>query len=1176
MTFLAALLAISILSHAQVSSESFEAENIDREAQFTDREAQLTGSEAQLIDVRGGVQYKARDRETLSRAIAPLSLATGDLIRTLDNGTAVVWLTNASCSVKLKPLSTLQILPAAPDSSPLLSLRRGALYFFSRSRSRELRIRTEHATGAPRGTEFLITVDSDQTTLVVFDGDAALTNQYGHVELATGEAAQARRGHQPVKVKLEALNIVQWWLYYPGVLSVDELEFAPAEREALSSSLEAYRLGALADALSAFPGYPSPSEPVTESGRIYLAALFLAAGEVGQAEALLAKVGLSSPAAASLHWVIAAVQGKIREVPELRPSASECLGLSYYYQAHHELHQALAAANRSVAAAANFAFGWERVAELEFSFGYIGKARVALDKSLRLAPRNAQARALMGFLHAAEGHLKPARQDFEEAIRLDPNLGNAWLGRGLVKIRVGDLTGRMDLQTAAILEPNRSLFRSYLGKGFADANETAKAAAELARAAGLDPEDPTPWLYSALLKRDQNRINDAVRDLQTSVKLNTNRAVYRSAFLLDEDLAVRSASLASLYRDAGMTEVSLREAARAVTYDYANDSAHLFLSDAYNDLRDPTRFNLRYETVWFNELLLANVLAPVGAGRLSQHVSQQEYSKLLETDGLGFASSTIARTDGQVEELASQYGTFGGTSYALDLDYQHNDGVRVNNDLSRTECAATMKQQVTTQDTALLLIQYEDYHSGDNYQYYNPAKADPNFRFDEYQHPTVVGAWHHEWSPSAHTLLLAGRLINEQHFSDQKVPINALIPANPYLVIPYTFDLSYSSSLEIYTAELNQIFQWNRVTLSAGGRYQTGSFHTDAQLFNPSGNPASFLDARDTNNLSSDDALERITGYGYVTLEPLEQLWLTGGLAYDDLTYPRNFRHPPISSGEDHRSQLGPKAAVVWSPLPQAALRGMFARSLGGVSLDESYRLEPTQLAGFPQAFRSLISESVVGSVAAPAYETFGLALDLKFPSRTYAGLRAERLEENVRQAIGVFAPVDVSGSGFVPPFIPSSTDEQLDYHENAITASLDQLVGKDFVLGVTYKFTEAELHDLLPGVPATALATADQRQSSSLHHLTLYGLFNHSSGFFAQADADWYAQENSGYAVALPGDSFFQENLYVGYRFAHRRAELRLGLLNLAGQDYRLNPLTIYAELPRKRVLEASFKFVF
>ncbi len=148
-----------------------------------------------------------------------------------------------------------------------------------------------------------------------------------------------------------------------------------------------------------------------------------------------------------------------------------------------------------------------------------------------------------------------------------------------------------------------------------------------------------------------------------------------------------------------------------------------------------TRFDLRYETVWFNELLLANLLSPVGAGRLSQNVTEQEYSPLLQADGLGIANSTRAATDKSITELASQYGTFGRSSYALDLDYQHNNGVRVNNDLDSIEWYTTLKQQVTAQDTAFALIEYENYHSGDNFQYYNQANARPNYRFDEYQQP---------------------------------------------------------------------------------------------------------------------------------------------------------------------------------------------------------------------------------------------------------------------------------------------------------------------------------------------------------------------------------------------------------------------------------------------------------
>ena len=49
-----------------------------------------------------------------------------------------------------------------------------------------------------------------------------------------------------------------------------------------------------------------------------------------------------------------------------------------------------------------------------------------------------------------------------------------------------------------------------------------------------------------------------------------------------------------------MSDVSVREAARAVDLDYANYSAHLFLANNYDALRDPKKANLRYETPWFS------------------------------------------------------------------------------------------------------------------------------------------------------------------------------------------------------------------------------------------------------------------------------------------------------------------------------------------------------------------------------------------------------------------------------------------------------------------------------------------------------------------------------------------------------------------------------------------------
>ena len=83
-----------------------------------------------------------------------------------------------------------------------------------------------------------------------------------------------------------------------------------------------------------------------------------------------------------------------------------------------------------------------------------------------------------------------------------------------------------------------------------DSGDQRLARKELNYALKLDPNDPTPWLYRALLEQQENRINRAVADLEASQERNDNRSLFRSRLLLDEDRAVRSANLAAIYRDA--------------------------------------------------------------------------------------------------------------------------------------------------------------------------------------------------------------------------------------------------------------------------------------------------------------------------------------------------------------------------------------------------------------------------------------------------------------------------------------------------------------------------------------------------------------------------------------------------------------------------------------------------
>jgi tetratricopeptide (TPR) repeat protein/outer membrane receptor protein involved in Fe transport len=1146
--------------------------------------------QGKVLSVEGTVQF-TREKTNWSAALPGQKLESENRLRTLALSRALLQLAELG-RVRLDELTTLEVLPPRnAKSKGTLDLKTGALYFFTRDKPREFEIQTPQALAASRGTEFAVTLDADgRETFAVYDGEVDITNSLGAVTVSHGEEGIVEPGRPPRKTAvIEARRIVQWWLYYAAILDPDELSLTPARQPALAESLAAYRQG---DLLRALRLYPENRRAESDDEQLFHAALLMAAGQVGKSEAILSGANSNSPIAVSLRRMMDTVQSRDPGAIAQPHTATEFLANSYLLQARYDLKAALTNAQKAVELSPNFGLGWERVAELEFSFGHIPESSRALEKALQLSPRNAQAWALKGFLLSAQNKWDEASKAFQRAIDLDPALSNGWLGRGLIKIRMGDKAGgREDLQTAAALEPNRSVLRSYLGKGFEHEGDDANTLRELALAKHLDPNDPTPWLYSALILRQQLRYNEAIADLEKSAELNDNRQVYRSRLLLDEDHAVRSASLATIYRNAGLDEVSVREAARAVNDDYANYSAHQFLAESFDALRDPTQFNLRYETAWFNELLLANLLSPVDGGNLSQNISQQEYSRLFAADQLGFSSDSEYRSDGQVREIASQYGNQGKFAYAVDLDYQHNDGIRPNNELSDLQWYVRAKYELTPHDSLFLLVNGQNYKSGDNFQYYNPNAIRTNldiyaipgvtnvsvvrkdFSFRESQMPIVLAGLHHEWSPGIHTLLLGGRLANDQRFSDsdlEELILQRHAGGAPTL-FSQLFDVKYQSVFEGYTFELNQIFQTDAHLTILGGRYQAGTFHTTDQLTLVNHD----LDILFNSPPALDDVtadFERISAYAYHTWEILPRLRITGGLSYDRITYPVNFRLPLVSTATATRDKWSPKVALVWNPRDEVTVRGVYTRSLGGVSFDESFRLEPAQLAGFSQAFRSLIPESVAGSLSAPDFETAGAAVDLKFPTKTYLGVQAEFLRSTVNSRVGVF---DFNPAA-TPNISESTTPKNLEYTEPSLSLSLHQLVSDGWSFGAIYRFTQSKLHTRFPELDPTTSAVANTAEEANLHQAKLFLTFNHPSGFFSTFETLWYHQENVGYPGGLPGDDFFQHNFLAGYRLRRQRGELSLGVLNLAGTDYRLNPLNAYEELPRDRVFVARLKINF
>ena len=79
----------------------------------------------------------------------------------------------------------------------------------------------------------------------------------------------------------------------------------------------------------------------------------------------------------------------------------------------------------------------------------------------------------------------------------------------------------------------------------------------------LDNSDPTAWLYSALHLWQENKLNAAIRDLETSYDKNDNRAAFRSRELLDADKSVRSANLAVIAHAAATSHKTLNDVSAA-------------------------------------------------------------------------------------------------------------------------------------------------------------------------------------------------------------------------------------------------------------------------------------------------------------------------------------------------------------------------------------------------------------------------------------------------------------------------------------------------------------------------------------------------------------------------------------------------------------------------------------
>ncbi|MCK5229140.1 MAG: hypothetical protein KAR13_02680, partial [Desulfobulbaceae bacterium] len=360
---------------------------------------------------------------------------------------------------------------------------------------------------------------------------------------------------------------------------------------------------------------------------------------------------------------------------------------------HFDIKKALVSLEKAANLDPENALVQARQAELQLSMGNLDEAVRAARQAVSLNPDIARTQTVLGFAYLAEIKTRDAKNAFKRAIELDQAAPLPRLGLGLAKIREGDLKdGRSEIEIAASLDPDNSLIRSYLGKAYFEEKHDKKARNQLAMAKELDPLDPTPWFYDAIRKQTINRPVEALHDLQKSIELNDNRAVYRSRMLLDEDLAARSASLARIYSDLGFQQLALVEGYKSLNTDPANYSAHRFLSDSYAALP-------RHEIARVSELLQSQLLQPINITPIQPQLAE---SNLFILEGTGPSDSSFNeftplfnrnritfQTDGVMggnDTFGSNFalsGVWGPGSFSIGQFHYETDGFRQNNDQNR-------------------------------------------------------------------------------------------------------------------------------------------------------------------------------------------------------------------------------------------------------------------------------------------------------------------------------------------------------------------------------------------------------------------------------------------------------------------------------------------------------------
>jgi tetratricopeptide (TPR) repeat protein len=1071
---------------------------------------------AKIVSIEGRVE-SLRAGDTNWQAVnLNDTYCPNDRVRTLENSRAAIQLQNETI-LRLDQNTVVRFAGLDPKSPTLLELIRGSAFFLSRF-PRTLTIETPFVNAASGGTEFHIEVnEKDQTTTVtVIEGQMNVTNEAGSTVVTGGQAAITKSGQAPVlRVVVRPRDAIQWALYYPPILSIRDLRLGEMEglpetdwRSMVQRSIASYREGDVAKAFGAIEG--APEDIPDPRFYTYRASLLLSVGQVDQAKADLKKAfafATRNGLALAIQSTIAVVQNDPDKALSLALDAAEAepdsvsvkMALSYAHQARFELSQALAAVQGATKLDPQDALARARLAELWLAHGELDRALEAAKEAVAVNPRESRAQTVLGFAYLTKIKISDAKVAFEQAITLAPADPMPRLGLGLAKIREGDLEGgRKQIEIAATLDPNNAMIRSYLGKAYYEEKRDPQAAIQFDMAKTLDPNDPTPYLYDAIRKQTINRPVEAMQDLQRSIELNDNRAVYRSRLLLDSDLAARSVSLARISEDLGFRQLALVEGWKSVHVDPANHSAHRHLADSYEALP-------RSEIARLSELMVSQLLQPLNnhpvqprmgegasailAGAVPVDPSFNEFSQLFVRDRVQFVGSGIWGGNGTLGEEAIVSGLHKRLSYSAGQFHHETDGYRTNADMRETIYSVFTQIALTPGVGIQGEFRSNQLDSGDRDLRFDPADFSPSLRVERNTDNYRIGL-HSKLNPSSDLLV---SVIYQQ--VDEKRNDSDLQGFPPGISLSETWDSKG------FIGETQYLFRSERLNLAAGaGRFRETQT-TDISI------PAFLVD------ISERAEVHHTNGYVYSYLNMYPAVTVTVGASRE------RFDGAPRD-----REQWNPKLGLTFNPTQQTTIRMARFRALRRSVL--SHRtLEPTHVAGFQQFFDDLVGSD--------SRRSGGVAIDQKIGSLVFGGV-----ELSMRDIVIPLTPL-----------MPGDPILEVKKEERLVRSYLYASPLSWMVASAEYQLERLDSSDF----------TQPFAPNIKTHRVILGPNFYHRGGLFAKLRAI-YVDQRGMFSTRATGtfaagdDQFWLADAMLGHRFSKRRGMLTVEVRNVLDKRFRFH----------------------